>query len=143
MKDMTAEAERGDIEPTLRDVDDSDAQLRAALEKDRQRAQHVRQNARAIYRAMEGWQRVRSEEDWLKVCADSREQYESGRFFLERLGAARYLDPKLMATLLSLRQGLIAEGGMAAVFEARCPLSSRLREFDFLPDPESASSRHC
>jgi len=117
MKDMTAEAERGDIEPTLRDVDDSDAQLRAALEKDRQRAQHVRQNARAIYRAMEGWQRVRSEEDWLKVCADSREQYESGRFFLERLGAARYLDPKLMATLWSLRQRLIAEWGISTAAE--------------------------
>src|SRR5712692_10295137 len=103
MKDMT-EVERGQIEPTLRDADDSDAQLRAALDKDRQRAQHVRRNARATYRAMEGWQRVRSAEDWLQVCADSQEQYESGRFFLERLGAERHLDPKLMATLGSLRQ---------------------------------------
>src|SRR5438132_10982061 len=72
MKDMTAEAERGDIEPTLRDVDDSDAELRAALEKDRQRAQQVRRNARATYRVMEGWQRVGSGEDWPKVCADSQ-----------------------------------------------------------------------
>ncbi len=31
MTNMIGEAERGDIEPTLRDVDDSDAQLRAAL----------------------------------------------------------------------------------------------------------------
>src|SRR5712692_797985 len=117
MTDMMAEAEWGDIEPTLRDVDDSDAELRAALEKDRQRAQHVRRNARATYRAMEGWQGVRSEEDWLKVCADSREQYESGRFFLERLGAERHLDPKLMATLLSLRQQLIAEWGITTAAE--------------------------
>jgi hypothetical protein len=117
MKDTTAEAERGDIEPTLRDVDDSDAQLRAALEKDRQRAQHVRRNARATYRAMEGWQRVRSEEDWLQVCADSQEQYESGRFFLERLGAERYLDPKLMATILGLRQTLIAEWAISTAAE--------------------------
>jgi hypothetical protein len=43
------------------------------------------------------------------VCEDSREHYESGGFFLERLGAERYLDPKLMATLWSLRQRLIAE----------------------------------
>ncbi len=104
MTDMMAKAERGDIEPTLRDADDSDAELRAALEKDRQRAQQLRRNARATYRAMEGWQGVGSEEDWLKVCADSQEQYESGRFFLERLGAERHLDPKLMATLGSLRQ---------------------------------------
>jgi nucleotidyltransferase/DNA polymerase involved in DNA repair len=46
-----------------RDADDSDAKLRAALEKDRQRAKQVRWNTRATYRAMEGWQRVRSEED--------------------------------------------------------------------------------
>src|SRR5712692_144812 len=118
MTDMTAEAERGDIEPTLRDVDDSDAQLRAALEKDRQRAKQVRWNTRATFRAMEGWQRVRSEEDWLKVCADSEEQYESGQFFLERLGAERYLDPKLMATLLSLHQRLIAESGITTAAEA-------------------------
>src|SRR5713226_877645 len=112
MKDMMAKAERGDIEPTLRDADDSDTELRAALEKDRQRAQQVRRNARATYRAMEGWQGVRSEEDWLQVCADSQDQYKSGRFFLERLGAERYLDPKLMATLGSLRQTLIAEWGI-------------------------------
>ncbi|SRR5712692_313612 len=118
MTDMTAEAERGDIEPTLRDVDDSDAELRAALEKDRQRAQQIRRNASATYRALEGWQSVGSEEDWLKVCADSQEQYESGQFLLERLGATRYLDPKLMVTLLSLRQRLIAEWGITTAAEA-------------------------
>jgi len=73
MTDMRDEAKRGDIEPTLRDVDDSDAKLRTALEKDRQRAQQVRRNARATYRAREGWQRVRSEEGRLKVCGDSRD----------------------------------------------------------------------
>jgi hypothetical protein len=77
MTDMPDETERGDIEPTLRDVDESDAPLRAALQKDRQQAQQVRRDARAAFRAMDGWQRVRSEEDWLKVCADSPEQYES------------------------------------------------------------------
>jgi hypothetical protein len=118
MTDMMAEAERGDIEPTLRDVDDSDAELRAALEKDRQRAQQLRRNTRATFRAMEGWQRVGSEEDWRKVCADSQEQYESGQFLLERLGAARYLEPRLMATILALRQRLIAESGITTAAEA-------------------------
>jgi hypothetical protein len=118
MTDMRDETERGDIEPTLRDVDDRDAQLRAALEKDGQHARQLRWNTRATYRAMEGWQHVGSEEDWLKVCADSREQYESGQFLLERLGAERYLDPKLMATLLSLRQRVIAEWGITTAAEA-------------------------
>jgi hypothetical protein len=53
---------------------------------------------------MEGWQRVASEQDWLRIIEESREAYESGGFLLERLGAQRYLDPKLTATILSLRQ---------------------------------------
>ncbi len=118
MTNMPDETERGDLEPTLRDADDNDAKFRAALEKDRQRAKQVRWNTRATYRAMEGWKGVDSEEDWLEVCADSREQYESGQFLLERLGAERYLDPKLMATLLSLRQRLIAESGITTAAEA-------------------------
>src|SRR5260370_23750091 len=118
MTNMPDESERGDLEPTLRDADDNDAKFRAALEKDRQRAQRVRWNTRATYRAMEGWKGVDSEEDWLEVCADSREQYESGQFLLERLAAQRYLDPKLMATLLSLPQRLIAASGITTAADA-------------------------
>lgn len=117
MTHMTGEAERGDLEPTLRDADDGEAKLQAALEQDRQRAQQLRRDARATYQAMEGWQRVRSEEAWRRVCAESREEYASGRFLLERLGAERYLDPKLMATLLSLRQRLISESGITTAAE--------------------------
>ncbi len=99
------------------DRDDSEAKLRDALEQDKRRAYQLRWNTRATYRAMEGWQRVRSEEDWMRVCEESREEYESGRFLLERLGAERYLDPKLMATILSLRQRLIAEWGITTAAE--------------------------
>src|SRR5713226_7660383 len=116
MTNMTDEAERGDLEPTLRDAED-EARLQAAREKDRQRALQLRRNARATFRAMEGWQHVHSEEDWLQVCEESREEYESGRFLLERLGAQRYLDPKLMATLWSLRQRLITESGITTAAE--------------------------
>jgi len=63
-----------------------EAKLRAALEKDRQRGQQLRRNARANYRAMEGSPRARSEEDWMRVFEESREEYESGGFLLDRLG---------------------------------------------------------
>ena len=112
MPDMIDPTERGDLKPALRDGHDSEAKLRDALEKDRQRGQQLRRNARANYGAMEGSLRVRSEEDWMRVFEQSREQYESGGFLLDRLGAERFLDPKLIATLLSLRQRLIAEWGL-------------------------------
>src|SRR3989454_3455428 len=99
MPDVTSDAERGDIE----------ARFRAALEQDRRHAEQLRRDARAAFRALEGWQRIGSQEEWVKVCEESRTEYESGQFLLERLGAERHLDPKLMATLLSLRRRLIAE----------------------------------
>jgi hypothetical protein len=88
-----------------------------ALDKTRPRAQQLRWNARATHRAMEGWQRVGSQEDWMRINEESREAYESGGFLLEQLGAQRYLDPNLMATILALRQRLIAEWAITTAAE--------------------------
>ena len=107
MPDVTSDAERGDIE----------ARFRAGLEKDRRHAEQLRRDARAAFRALEGWQRIGSQEEWVKVCEESQEEYQSGQFLLERLGAERHLDPKLMATLLSLRRRLVAEWGITTAAE--------------------------
>ena len=107
MPDVTSDAERGDIE----------ARFRAALEQDRRHAEQLRRDARAAFRALEGWQRIGSQEEWVKVCEESQEEYQSGQFLLERLGAERHLDPKLMATLLSLRRRLVAEWGITTAAE--------------------------
>jgi hypothetical protein len=88
-----------------------------AVDKARPPAQQLRWTARATHRAMEGWPRVASEQDWLRIIEESREAYESGGFLLERLGAERYLDPKLMATILSLRQRLLDELAITSAAE--------------------------
>jgi hypothetical protein len=76
-------------------------------EKQRQVA-HMRRDARSVFGALEGWQHVRTAEQWLAICQATRQDYQSGRFVIEQLGATRYLDPELMATLWGLRQGLVA-----------------------------------
>jgi hypothetical protein len=88
-----------------------------ALDTVRPPAQQLRWNARATHRAMQGWQRVQSQADWERINEESGEQYESGAFLLERLGADRFLDPRLMATILALRQRLIAESGITTAAE--------------------------
>jgi hypothetical protein len=88
-----------------------------ALDTVRPPAQQLRWNARATHRAMQGWQRIQSQEDWERINEESGEQYESGAFLLERLGADRFLDPRLMATILALRQRLIAESGITTAAE--------------------------
>jgi hypothetical protein len=88
-----------------------EAEFKAAQQADQQRVKQLRWNARAVMRAMQGWGQIRSVEEWQAACEDAGERYQSGRFLLERLGAERFLDPQLMATLWQLRQGLIEEHG--------------------------------
>jgi hypothetical protein len=107
MSDMMNDPKSGALEPIRTE----------ALDTARPPAQQLRWNARATHRAMEGWQRVRSQQDWEKINAESGDQYESGGFLLERLGADRFLDPKLMATILALRQRLIAESAITTAAE--------------------------
>ena len=69
----------------------------------------LRDSSRAILQAVKGQRGVHSEEQWEQTCKDARRDYLSGRFLIEQLGAERFLEPKLMATLSQLRQSLIGK----------------------------------
>ena len=90
-------------------VNSIDAEVAAWRAARRQDYTRLRQRARSIYRAMDGWSAVRSEEDWQATCVEATDQYRSGHFLVERMGAERYLDPRLTATLWGIRQGLIED----------------------------------
>src|SRR5262252_3348251 len=114
MTDMTGDTKHGALEAV---PPDADAKLREGLEKERQCGEQLRRNARANFRAMDGALSIRGEEDWLRVAEQSRQQYESGGFLLDRMGAERFLDPKLIATLMGLRQSIIVEWGITTAAE--------------------------
>jgi hypothetical protein len=90
---------------------DLESEFQAARQADQEHAKQLRWDARAVMRAMQGWRDVRTLEEWQAACEDARERYQSGRFLFERLGAERFLDPQLMATLWHLRQGLLEAYG--------------------------------
>jgi hypothetical protein len=90
---------------------DLKAEFRAARQADRWQYNQLRKHARAAVKAFEGWGSIRSPEEWQTACEDARKRYQSGCFLIERLGAERFLDPQLMATLWQLRQGLLEEYG--------------------------------
>jgi hypothetical protein len=60
---------------------------------------------------MDGWARVQTDEAWLATVEKAADDLETGGFLIDRLGAERYLDPEMMATLLVLRRRLIDEYG--------------------------------
>ena len=102
-------------EVAMPEANEIDAAWRAWQTERTRRVTQLRHDARAVWRSMEGWQRVETEEDWLRTVEKGAEASRSGRFLIERLGAERFLDPELMAVLWELRQGLLAEGtGTAA-----------------------------
>jgi hypothetical protein len=107
---------RGHHVPATLTQDDADlaAEFHAARQADHRQYQELRKNARATMRAFEGWGQIHSVEEWQTTCEDARQRYQSGRFLIERLGAERFLDPQLMATLWQLRQGLLEEYGTAS-----------------------------
>ena len=74
-----------------------------------QRQERLRTDAQASHRAVDGWSGVKDEADWLRMIDQAEEHLASGRFFLDQIGAERYLDPPLMAGLVVLRRRLICE----------------------------------
>lgn len=85
-----------------RDREDPEARLRAARQADQWHYKQLRWKARAVMRALQGWDCMRSPEEWRQVCVEARKHHRSGRFVIERLGAERFLDAQLMATLWQL-----------------------------------------
>ena len=94
------------------DVDDV-ALFRAEYERRlAERHRKLERDASASARAMDGWSRVKSRDEWLEMVRQADADLDDGNFLIDRLGAERYLDPKLMAVLLVLRRRLIDEHGV-------------------------------
>src|SRR4051794_30832850 len=104
MSDTSLEPRATSVEVT---TDDLEAQFQAWYAEREQRAMQLRRDARAVFSAMEGWQRVTSPEAWVETAEHAGRDYRNGRFFIERLGGSRHLDPELMAVLWGVRQQLI------------------------------------
>jgi len=73
------------------------------------RQERLRTDARAAFRAMDGWAQIKDEAAWLAIVDQADEALATGRFLISRLGAERHLDPELMAALIVLRRRLLTE----------------------------------
>jgi hypothetical protein len=93
-----------------------------------ERHQQLLIEARASFRAMDGWAMVKSQEQWQETVRKAAEDLEKGTFLLERLGAERHLDPQLMAVLLVLRRRLIDEHGAVASSSSSASSPTQQRE---------------
>jgi hypothetical protein len=110
-----------DVSRDVTAVDDRDESIDQLFQAWRERTDAnyltLRRQARASFAAMQGWERVESEAAWLALCDTAVDEYQSGRFLIECIGAERLLDPGLMATLWMLRQELLRGLGAHSAHE--------------------------
>jgi hypothetical protein len=57
--------------PGVEDVTDLEARPHVARQADQWHYKQLRRNARAVMRAMQGWEQVRSPEAWQEVCEEA------------------------------------------------------------------------
>ena len=76
------------------------------------RGEELKKCGRQMWRAMRGWDAVKTEEDWDQVVIEAREDLDNGKFLLDRLGGEVNLEPEVVATLLILRDGFIQVHGV-------------------------------
>jgi hypothetical protein len=86
----------------------AEAFQRRVQEENNAAFQELRDQAQAVIAAVKGSRAIRRPEDWEGMFRKAKVEYASGRFIVERLGAERLLEPELMATLIQLRQDLLA-----------------------------------
>jgi hypothetical protein len=69
----------------------------------------LKDEARAVFRAVRGRPGVRTTQQWAQMLEEAGDSLDNGRFLVQQLGAERYLDPEMVAVLITLRQNLIAD----------------------------------
>jgi aminoglycoside/choline kinase family phosphotransferase len=87
-------------------VDEPERRMRARMDE---QFATLKQNARALFRALKGYPRANDLEAWKKIYQVAKADYDSGSFLIEKLGARRFLEVREMAVLVQLRQELLAD----------------------------------
>jgi hypothetical protein len=106
---LTDDWEQHDQLPTPADVAEGEEFERRNRAKTQQLFKQLKAGAQAIYGLMDGGVGMRSTAQWAELLEQAGDALGSGEFLVRTLGAERYLDPKTVALLLTLRQNLIAE----------------------------------
>jgi hypothetical protein len=102
--------ERDLVEPEAKaaEIDSGEAYERRIAAENNALFQELRDQAQAIFAAVKENRAIGGPKGWAALFEKAKIGYQSGRFLIEQLGAERYLEPRLLATLAQLRQGLAA-----------------------------------
>ena len=115
--DASAPVDLADDEDGIREVPPSDPEAEAEAEAFERRVQaeaneqfkRLKDEAQAIYGLTRGRPGVRTQQQWAALLEKAGDELGNGSFIVRCLGAERYLEPEIVAVLVTLRQNLMAE----------------------------------
>lgn len=103
-----SKAVTGSVEDLERQATAERHELKVQAELNVQHQELMRQ-AKGIFAVVKGRRGAMTPEHWQQQLENAQVDYETGQFLIERLGADRHLDLPLVATLIRLRQQLLAD----------------------------------
>ena len=105
---------RGSVEEGNREIEErrlSDQDLREFLSEPPSvpELRKVGKGASTIQRTHSAWSAIKTRDDWERAYQLAEEDYRSGEFLIQQLGAERYLEPSVVVVLQVLRDSLIED----------------------------------
>ena len=105
------------VDPEVEELPPSDPEAEARAEEFERciradaeaKFKRLKDDAREIFGTVRGVPGVRTPEKWAALLEKAGDDIGNGRFIVRCLGAERYLDPEVVAVLITLRQNLMAE----------------------------------
>lgn len=88
---------------------EADESVRRANADAKARLRTLKYEAQEYFGNVVGARGIRTPEQWAAALEKAGDEIGNGRFLVRQLGAERYLDPAIVAVLLSFRQNLIAD----------------------------------
>ena len=90
-------------------LSDEDVRLAISQPPNLPELRRIKTGAYVLKRSYPELSALQAQEDWERACELVENNYHSGQFLIDRLGANRYLEPNISMTLLVMRQKMIED----------------------------------
>ena len=108
-----------DSQPETEDTPLSDEDVRVAISDppNKLARQRIKDHANVLKRTFPEISKLRTQDDWERAYVSIEDDYVSGQFLIETLGAQRYVEPRIAMTILMMRRRMIEDMQLKTISE--------------------------
>ena len=118
-KNEDVSRDESDSQPETEDTPLSDEDVRVAISDPPNvpARQRIKNHANVLKRTFPEISKLRTQDDWERAYVSIEDDYVSGQFLIETLGAQRYVEPRIAMTILMLRRRMIEDMQLKTISE--------------------------